>query len=680
MENFNHKKLQEIIKAYKDYFPGNISHEIYKWKAVKCFQDNWDIDAKDFTAMLKEALSKTKNLLSSHMHFPRRMILAFSKIDQEFVRNMFRNLYDEHQDLAIRMETFAAQAKEFAYINFPEENHYQNYNAISTYLWLRYPEEYFIYKYSEASRFCELIDSPIIIRRKADTESVLNAFGLYLEIASELRNDSDILYMVKRNLTADCYSDYNRHCAVTDLVFFASRFYAKDKWSIAGKKVHDMPVTKPDKVQPSLERKCGYWWLCANPKIWSIASWPVGTEQDYTLYNSNGNKRRIFQNFIDAKAGDKVICYEATPTKQITGLATISEAQDGKRIFFKKTETLTFPIDYSTIKEYKELQNMEFFANPNGSFFKLTEDEYRCILDIIRDYNIEAGKSGDYESYSKEDFLKDVYMSENCLDRLEALLKNKKNIIIQGAPGVGKTFSAKRLAYKMMGCRDESRICLVQFHQNYSYEDFIMGYKPSGEGFELQRGLFYKFCINAANNPKKDYFFIIDEINRGNLSKIFGELLMLIEKDYRGESLTLAYKDEKFFVPKNLYIIGMMNTADRSLAIIDYALRRRFSFYKLKPGFESEGFTSYMNKLNNPHLDKLVEVILELNRHICNDDSLGEGFEIGHSYFCGQTEVTDELLSSIIDYDLIPMLEEYWFDNKNEVKVWSERLNNSLND
>lgn len=239
-----------------------------------------------------------------------------------------------------------------------------------------------------------------------------------------------------------------------------------------------------------------------------------------------------------------------------------------------------------------------------------------------------------YPPYTKEDFLSEVFMPEEEYEKLSGILRIKKNIILQGAPGVGKTFAAKRIAFSMMGVKDVERVMMVQFHQSYSYEDFIMGFRPSTDGFELKRGAFYNFCKKAEIDGDNDYFFIIDEINRGNLSKIFGELFMLIENDKRGVSLQLLYSDEKFSVPKNIYIIGMMNTADRSLAMLDYALRRRFAFFEIKPGFTTDGFREYRMSLENEKFDKLIACVESLNNVISNDESLGDGFCIGHSYFC----------------------------------------------
>ena len=153
---------------------------------------------------------------------------------------------------------------------------------------------------------------------------------------------------------------------------------------------------------------------------------------------------------------------------------------------------------------------------------------------------------------------------------------------------------------EMIGYKDPEKVCMVQFHQSYAYEDFIQGYRPSEEGgFERRDGVFLSFCREAAANADQPYVFIIDEVNRGNLSKIFGELLMLIEADKRDPEyavpLTYSPEVEPFHVPANLYLIGMMNTADRSLAMVDYALRRRFSFHRLEPAFGTNQFRNYLN-------------------------------------------------------------------------------------
>ena len=283
-----------------------------------------------------------------------------------------------------------------------------------------------------------------------------------------------------------------------------------------------------------------------------------------------------------------------------------------------------------------------------------------------------------YPPYTKDDFLNKVYMDEDTYNTLTELLEAKYNVILQGAPGVGKTFAAKRLAYSIMGQKDTSRVAMVQFHQSYSYEDFIQGYRPSKDGFELVNGAFYKFCKEAEEDNERPYFFIIDEINRGNLSKILGELMMLIEKDKRGEKIKLLYSNEWFTVPQNVRIIGMMNTADRSLALMDYALRRRFAFFDFAPAFSSEGFKNYLSEKDSPKLEKLIAAVESLNSTISTDESLGDGFRIGHSYFCTADEITDEWLKSVVEYEVIPLIKEYWFDEPTKVRDWSATLRSAI--
>ena len=344
-----------------------------------------------------------------------------------------------------------------------------------------------------------------------------------------------------------------------------------------------------------------------------------------------------------------------------------------------------YEYDNTRDDEYKNIRQVDWTHNgewphPGQAVMKTLTDitSYTDYVEKLNSLFEDVEKT--YPPYTKEDFLSEVFMPEEEYDKLSGILRIKKNIILQGAPGVGKTFVAKRIAFSMMGVKDVERVMMVQFHQSYSYEDFIMGFRPSTDGFELKRGAFYNFCKKAEIDGDNDYFFIIDEINRGNLSKIFGELFMLIENDKRGVSLQLLYSDEKFSVPKNIYIIGMMNTADRSLAMLDYALRRRFAFFEIKPGFTTDGFREYRMSLKNEKFDKLIACVESLNNVISNDESLGDGFCIGHSYFCNllPDTIDDLVLSGIVEYELIPLLKEYWFDEPIKVKDWSINLRSAI--
>lgn len=931
------EKFNKILVSYKKDFPSKIwKEEHFKWEAIKHFQDNWNPNCDNFSTMLKKSLDKCGILLFSMHNFSAGMIINFAKLAQNETKSMFLNLYDESIPLAKRISSFQNNSerlrKEFDDGTCIED--YQSTNAISTYLWLRYPNKYYIFKNPIFTKVAKKLGVEVETEDASNPNTLIEGFKLYDSIHDILVKDKELKALLDSVLTPECYNDANLTTMTTDFCYYIyasyhcienvdeaniitmemwyellndpfifnesslkimkrikdfgdevsgyelsvkygeseiyyiseseslashiaeklnldintqsdniqemlaiiydkvkkddkksksyifklrknlskaldkmdlsninlfenmnpsiwkinqsstdfseqelndniyksrviidstlksvgpTRLTQADAFSLKIKKGDYFYLTNDDRVKvigqfcsskpteclkqggkwiqrdyieianskdlktyssikkwwtPNINSKCvkvpepdialfqdlilkpyfdleletlfknniknpSYWWLNVNPLYWSFDDKKKGDEQKISLYNDNGNPRKIFQNFIDAKIDDFIICYESSPSKQIVAIAQITQKIDDKFLYFKKIEGLSKPIDYSTLKNSVKLKNMEYFTNPLGTFFKLTKEESSYILDMIRESN-PLEKNNGIELYGKESFLKEVYMDESRLNLLIALLKHKMNIILQGAAGVGKTFASKRLAYVLIGKKDDSHIELIQFHQNYSYEDFILNFREQDEERELKKGIFYRFCLKALNNPSEPYFFIIDEINRGNMRKIFGEVCMLMEKDYRGIKATLAYSGMPFTVPKNLYIIGMMNTADRSLAKIDYTLRRRFSFFEMYPGFDSDGFKSYQGKFKNHKFDTLIENIKKLNKEIENDINLGLGFCIGHSYFTSQDEITDEWMKEVIEFDIIPLINEYWYDNKTKINNWRNRLKESI--
>lgn len=801
-------ELDKLLLKYKESFPTRFKEdEGYKWQAVAWFQKYWNLDAEDFDEMFKIATEKTFNLLASNHYFPKAMIGEFIKsAGTEVVRKMFTVLFDETKNLAERIAYFIETSDNnlTKYFGDKYASHFQNLNSISTYLWLRFPDKYYIYRYSEYKRLLEILKSTAIAETGNNPENLLRAYQVYGEVNTRLLSDTECKSLLNACLDDSYYADPNLNTMTVDFVFFLRNcfksldsatltnndwwpskdlynpglsmedwkkilqdpeIFSKDSLALVKRFKHyggaatckqisekygdtaqhynilctktcEQIIRKTNVKRMKLEdgtenlfpvlfygrdaekgesgsykwklreeisealdqvdlshiplyvtknevtKDKRYWLLMSNPKIWSVSELAVGGTQTYTIRNENNKLRRIPENFRDAQKGDLVFCYETTPVKQIVSLAVVSKASDGITIEFKKTEQLVNPIDRDDFANIAELKEMQYLKSSMGTFFKVTEPEAEILMELIREANpvvaVEAEKN---KTYTRTDFLADVFMDDEAFDDLAGMLLHKKNIILQGAPGVGKTYAAKRLAYAIMGEVDESRVGFIQFHQNYAYEDFVMGYKPTEfGGFKLQNGIFYRFCIEAANNPEQKYFFIIDEINRGNLSKIFGELLMAIESECRGSKITLAYSNKLFSVPENIYIIGMMNTADRSLALMDYALRRRFSFKELKPAFMSNNFKRYQESLGSGLLDRLIQQIIELNNEIIDDDSLGSGFCIGHSYFCNLKEASKDCLRVIVEHDILPTLAEYWFDDKAKYNKWENRLIGTFNE
>lgn len=810
----NHEKLKKIEEAYLKYLPDYWSEENFKWKAIQHFQKHWDIEAVDFASMLDQALAKTYNLLTSGYYYAKTMLISFAQEDPEGLRSAFRILYDETRDLAERVDKFIAYADDRK-INHNDtgwKNHYQDTKAISVYLWLRYPDKYYIYKYGEIRPAAVELESSFVPKRTASVDNMIGGFKFCDEICAQISQNNQIIATFQNLLTDDCYPDPQHRTLAFDVVFYISRYYLDP--NTANDSIEDGFILSGDDWWPSIEEynpglsKEDWLNLIQNTNIFDATE--KGVMAAFFEAGGEGTCKQIGQKY--GKSPSAIIGICTNLAKRIHKLTNcpISKRENGQNrywtiLFQGKDADLQTPGVYvwklrpelnDALKEYGILQyRWQEPENMHNQMIEINEDEtielrsdahfriwFKPVIeallllggsasrqqvhqkiiemeaitqdelaiqnrsggsnlinqiDFARNYlcyegmiDKNAGRGvwtlsdlgkrilmtdelagkivakwvkiktamrehkpipaidlAEYyiyrdDKYDKDSFLSEVFMSGEHLDQLLGLLKRKKNVILQGAPGVGKTFTAKRLAFVMMGVRDTDRIACVQFHQNYSYEDFIMGYKPDGADFSLQTGVFYDFCEKARKDPSRDYYFIIDEINRGNMSKIFGELLQLIEADYRDEETLLAYNHEPFSVPGNLYLIGMMNTADRSLALIDYALRRRFSFFEMAPGFVTQGFKEYAaDRIHDETFDALVEQLLRLNKAIAEDPALGKGFRIGHSYLCLKKDETysEEWLQSIVEYDILPTLQEYWFDDQDKLTVWENNLRGVFN-
>jgi 5-methylcytosine-specific restriction protein B len=290
-------------------------------------------------------------------------------------------------------------------------------------------------------------------------------------------------------------------------------------------------------------------------------------------------------------------------------------------------------------------------------------------------------------------------LAEGCFqppERLEAILQrwhDKKNLILQGPPGTGKTWLARRLAKALIGHdAQEPQLRSVQFHPNLSYEDFVRGWRPTGSvqgsgALTLHDGVFLQMVSAALASRAQSYVLVIEEINRGNPAQIFGELLTLLEAGKRNsrEAMQLCYPDadgvhRPVHVPENLFVIGTMNTADRSLALVDMAFRRRFAFIDLEPSLGDPWRDYVVNKRQlEPDAARAIEQRLEqLNSTIAADSRLGKAFRIGHSYVTPSQSLegrsSRDWFAEVVDSELRPLLQEYWFDAPDVATREVERL------
>lgn len=812
-------KLKPILESYKDHFLeywAGENNEKYKWEAVYHFQKNWNIDAEDFEAMIRQALNKTYNLLASGYAYPREMIFNFAKADAEATRNLFKNLFDESIDLAKRIDAFLAASEEIRikYDDGTWKNHYQNTNAITTYLWLRYPDKYYIYKYETYRELAKELSANYKPKKNGSAEAVIDGFKMFDEICEVIKSDLELVNMIKTALTSECYSDPEFRTATIDFGFYYARHYL-------------------DELNPNDDENS---WFpkdeVYSPEL-SVEDWVklLDDESVFTL-----NSLAILKRLLDY--GGAATCKQlSTKYGESSNFYNGGSSALAQRIA-KKTACPVMDRDQVNSRWWPILYKGKLAdKDAEGSYIWKIRDELREALNYVNldEIPLYADK--------KEEKLMDN--SSFC-----------KNTILYGPPGTGKTFNTIIYAVALIENKTiddigseaiddyssvkkrfdeymkENRIAFVTFHQSYGYEEFIEGIKPIVTKdeqnkpvleYSVESGLFKRFCERASmsekNNPleyglnespvvwkislegagenetrreclennhirigwdeygaeiKEDtdypsgktqlnifvnkmkpgdivlscysktqidaigvitgdyewsgnygyynrvrkvkwllkdiredivnlngghvltlstvyelkidpkdiiaivkkhqdmnrYVFIIDEINRGNISRIFGELITLIEESKRlgaKEETTaiLPYSSSEFGVPDNVYILGTMNTADRSIALMDTALRRRFNFVEMMPDTSVISGITVSDKGETLDVAEMLETINKRIEYLYDREHT-----IGHAFFtCLKEDNSIGRLSEVFRNKVIPLLQEYFYEDYEKIQL-----------
>ncbi|MBO5084933.1 MAG: AAA family ATPase [Bacteroidaceae bacterium] len=780
------EKLQKLVEEYKADFKENIPLELYKWEAAKHFQDNWNIDAEDFPAMLSRSLSKTANLLASMSNFPRKMIEKYATLYTEEIKELFSILFDESLDLKERIDTFIAGIEQVhkKWDVKGGRNHYQTFNVVSTYLWLRYPNKYYIYKPSVAKILFDKLGIEIKLT-PLKANAVIKTYELYDSISNHLLEDQELKAMFEEVITPSCYPDSLMRTATVDL-----GYYLKKKKATT---VTSSKATEKKYWMYAPGENASKWERCLKQNIICIGWDSLGDLSEInSLEGCKDELKDRYNNPDSSFMNDGLAVWEFSHVMQP---GDVVYAKQGLSCIIGRGIVKSDYIYDSSQENYRHTRKIEWTHIGKWELGNIVQ---KTLTDITKypDYvkKIEAMIVEGKTEEAKEGMYNDKYAA------YIKLLLNNSNLILNGAPGTGKTYLAKQVAAQMIyegnvpeGFEEDTKFVeqcgFVQFHPSYDYTDFVEGLRPKNDngniGFERKDGTFKEFCAIALQNlldskktvqtlqnelsvrdllegfieesmenetmfetsgtknafyiidnkeksiivripanektsevslpksdlttllenkvdikgggdiqtyfgrkyrtqpdsyiyvlynaltkkavpltktksvvpvPEKKFVFIIDEINRGEISKIFGELFFSIDPGYRGKKgkvqtqyQNLITEDDPFkdgfYIPENVYIIGTMNDIDRSVECMDFAMRRRFTFKEI---------TAEESALNMELGAEATERMMSLNNAISEIEGFNSSFHIGAAYFKGVDD-----FDALWELKLAGLLKEY---------------------
>lgn len=624
--------LRNALENYQRIFVSDRwNDEKYKWEAIKHFQENWDINASDFADMLARSLSKTYNLLSSRNNFASKMIEVFAQNYPEEVRSMFVELFDENKDIYERIEKFKKQSQ-FLCNKYSEHDvkHFQDEHAISTYLWLRYPDKYYIFKFEEAKTTAAKLKSNYMFKKGDYSNNLRNCYRLYDEICQEVKKDYELVNMFKSQLTESCYSDPELKILAGDVAFYISRHYSPETKDNAMN--NETNVELNSKEQECLEK------LKKSHQI--ILTGAPGTGKSYAA--------REIANRLTGNKAENIDFVQFHPSMDYTdfveGLRPIKD--DKGQIGFERQDGIFKAFCKKALDNWLNYQKTPEQQTKERNLKQQLDNFLNDAIEDETEFRLLRGTPFEITGFDENKIFATAFWKERNLE-IKIPYKNVLDVLVKDLPlnniaSVIGYFERK----KQWQCDSYTFALCNEIRKRISENE------P-------------QTSVSDQKEELENFVFIIDEINRGDISKIFGELFFAIDPSYRGEKgkITTQYQNlvesddlyaGGFYIPENVYIIGTMNDIDRGVESMDFAIRRRFTWIEVNP----DDTQSMLDSGIPEYAVDAKERMGALNKVIFTNPSLGKAYQIGAAYFLRLNELNGDF-DALWAYHLEPLLREY---------------------